>query len=83
MSFEIRERHLDPLIDNYIVPGIKKLIEDQVRAIIEKASEDARRQVQAALPKVLAEVGIQVSRTIQIDRFGDTIRIELSLKDKT
>lgn len=77
MTIEILD--LNPLIDKYLVPGIKAMIEAEVNRVIERAAHDATEEIRKMAPRIMAEVGLRVSEAVSFDRVGREIRITVHM----
>jgi len=77
--FETRD--LSPLIDQYIMPGFKAAVEQEVDRIVRAAAEDAKKRVMERIPEIIGGIVVKLSTRLSAERFGQEIRIILQLPE--
>ena len=81
MSFKTAP-DLQPFLDEFITPGIRNAIEQEVRAAIERAKGQALRELDRNIPEIMGGIAVHIADMISAERFGRDIRITLHMPEK-
>jgi hypothetical protein len=73
----INEQAFDQLLREFIMPGIKKTIEDITNEEIVKAEESVRRRLKEAV----AGIAVRLARQFDVQKFGQELRITFVEED--
>lgn len=66
---------LQPFIDQFIMPGIREAINQEVEAITEQAVARLRNLI----PQIVAGCGIHIAEMVSAERWGRDIRITITM----
>jgi hypothetical protein len=63
--------------------AVNKAIQSEIKEAVRKAWDQAKLEVEGSLPRIMADISVQVMKRIQVESSADRLIITVDMKEDT